>query len=124
MTELREVPEPLSERERLIIAVAVRVVVEFVRPTEGNLEIARALNKLVSREPDVSAANSLPVNLTPRENQVMQLVLGGRTNKEVAAALGLSLRTVEVYRASVMRKLGIRSAAELWPAAKRFGLVV
>lgn len=51
--------------------------------------------------------------LTPRERQVMDLVAKGYHNREVAAALGISPRTVEVHKARVMDKLQVRSVSEL-----------
>ncbi|HSD60729.1 MAG TPA: response regulator [Burkholderiales bacterium] len=51
--------------------------------------------------------------LTLRERQVMDLVAEGRSNRETAQALGISLRTVEVHRARMMDKLGVRSVPEL-----------
>ncbi len=51
--------------------------------------------------------------LTPREREVMDLVVAGRANREIAEQLGLSPKTVEVHRAHVMRKLQAGSAAEL-----------
>lgn len=51
--------------------------------------------------------------LTLRENQVMEQIVQGAANKEVAASLGLSPKTVEVHRANVMRKTRARSLAEL-----------
>lgn len=51
--------------------------------------------------------------LTPRENQVMDLVVEGEANKVMAIDLGLSERTVEIHRAKVMEKMGARSVAHL-----------
>jgi DNA-binding CsgD family transcriptional regulator len=51
--------------------------------------------------------------LTPREREVMALLLEGRANKVIADRLGISTRTVEVHRARVMAKLGVRNAVEL-----------
>lgn len=51
--------------------------------------------------------------LTAREREVMERVVSGESNKEVAAALGLSPKTVEVHRAHVMEKVGAQSLAEL-----------
>ena len=59
-----------------------------------------------------SASDRL-AGLTPREREVLQGIAEGRTNKEIAAALGLRSRTVESYRESLMRKLGIYTVAEL-----------
>lgn len=54
-----------------------------------------------------------PEVLSPRERAVAQHVVNGRTSKEAALALGLSPRTVEVHRAAILRKLGVKSTAEM-----------
>ncbi|KAA6186350.1 response regulator transcription factor [Thiohalocapsa marina] len=51
--------------------------------------------------------------LTPREHEVMSMVTDGKSNKEIAAALGVSAKTVEVHRARVMDKMRANSLAEL-----------
>lgn len=51
--------------------------------------------------------------LTPREHEVMAMVTAGRANKEIAAVLGVSAKTVEAHRARVMDKMHARSLAEL-----------
>jgi two-component system response regulator DctR len=51
--------------------------------------------------------------LTPREQEVMHRVAGGKLNKVIADEMKVSMRTVEVYRARVYAKLGVRSSAEL-----------
>ena len=56
------------------------------------------------------------------EREVMQLVVAGRANKQIAAELGLSLVTVKVHRGQVMRKMLARSVAELVRMADRLGL--
>jgi DNA-binding NarL/FixJ family response regulator len=50
---------------------------------------------------------------TPREVQVIRLVAEGKANKEIAAELGITMRTVETHRAKIMLKLGVHSLAEL-----------
>jgi FixJ family two-component response regulator len=60
--------------------------------------------------------------LTPRETEVMQLVVAGRVNKQIAAELGLSLVTVKVHRGQVMRKMLVKSVAELVRIADRLGI--
>jgi two-component system, LuxR family, response regulator FixJ len=59
--------------------------------------------------------------LTPRETEVMQRVARGQANKVIAMDLGVSQRTVELHRARVMRKLKMRSVAELVHAIDRIG---
>jgi two-component system response regulator DctR len=51
--------------------------------------------------------------LTPREREVMERVLAGDYNKNIADALGIAVRTVEVHRARIFEKMGVRSAVEL-----------
>jgi two-component system, LuxR family, response regulator DctR len=58
--------------------------------------------------------------LTPRERQVMTAVAEGHANKVIAIDLGLSMRTVEVHRARVFEKLGVRGAVELTKALSAF----
>ncbi len=51
--------------------------------------------------------------LTPKEREVARHIVNGYTSKEIGQAMGISPRTVEVHRASIMRKLGVHNAAEL-----------
>jgi DNA-binding NarL/FixJ family response regulator len=51
--------------------------------------------------------------LTEREREVLQLLAEGRSNKEVAAVLGVGVSTVETHRANLMQKLGLRNTAEI-----------
>ena len=52
-------------------------------------------------------------SLTPREQEVMELVVAGKANKNIAFALGISQRTVEIHRARVMEKMEVRSVSML-----------
>ncbi len=61
--------------------------------------------------------------LTPRERQILQLIAEGKSNKEIAALLELSVNTVSVHRANLMEALGIHLTAELVLYAVRKGLV-
>ena len=61
--------------------------------------------------------------LTQRERQVLALLAGGRSNREIAAALDLSVNTVAVHRASLKRTLAVRKTASLVLVAVRHGLV-
>lgn len=62
-------------------------------------------------------------DLTPREREIVQLVAEGRSSKEVAVMLGISVKTVESHRTNVMRKLRIRSVSQLVRYAVRNGIV-
>ena len=59
---------------------------------------------------------------TPREIEIIRLLAEGKTNKEIAAQLGITVRTVETHRAKVMLKLGLHSLAELIHYAMRHGI--
>lgn len=70
------------------------------------------------------AKTELPADpLTPREREVLQLVAEGRTTKEIAVVLGLSVKTAETHRTRIMRKLEIHDTASLVRYAIRRGLV-
>lgn len=66
--------------------------------------------EMVERQADLKRRAE---SLTPREREVMALVVDGRANKVIAIDLGLSERTVEIHRANVMEKMGARSVAHL-----------
>jgi FixJ family two-component response regulator len=59
--------------------------------------------------------------LTPRERQVLQHVLTGKLNKQIAADLGISLHTIKVHRGRMMVKLGLQAVADLVRAARKLG---
>lgn len=61
--------------------------------------------------------------LTQRERQVLQLIVQGKSNREIASLLGLSVNTVSVHRANLMQALGIHRTADLVVYAIRKGLV-
>ena len=61
--------------------------------------------------------------LTSREREVIQLLAEGKTSKEVAVALRLSVKTAETHRTNLMRKLGLHSVADLTRYAVRNGIV-
>ncbi|MCL4850649.1 MAG: DNA-binding response regulator, partial [Bryobacteraceae bacterium] len=61
--------------------------------------------------------------LTGRERQIYQLLAEGRSNKDIASLLVLSLHTVETHRTRIMEKMNVHSAAELVLSAVRRGIV-
>jgi DNA-binding NarL/FixJ family response regulator len=62
-------------------------------------------------------------SLTTRELEVLQLIVNGKSNKEIATVLGLSANTIAVHRANIMQTLGIHNTAEMVVYAIRKGLV-
>jgi len=61
--------------------------------------------------------------LTPREREILQLIAEGKSNKEIASMLNLSVYTVETHRANLMGKLGLKSVPELILYAVRKGII-
>jgi FixJ family two-component response regulator len=59
-------------------------------------------------------------SLTPREVDVLCYLLGGQINREIAAELRVTERTIKVHRGRVMEKLGVQSTAQLFPMALRY----
>jgi len=60
---------------------------------------------------------------TPREIEIIRLLAEGKSNKEIAALLGIAVRTVETHRSNIMRKLGLHSLADLIHYAMRSGII-
>jgi RNA polymerase sigma factor (sigma-70 family) len=80
---------------------------EATRDTKSRLDIVRA---------HIAA-------LTPREHEVFELVIRGKTNKQVANALGATERTIKAHRHRVMEKMQVQSLAELVSLAERVGVL-
>jgi DNA-binding CsgD family transcriptional regulator len=59
-------------------------------------------------------------SLSPREVDVLCYLLGGQINREIAAELSVTERTIKVHRGQVMKKLGVRSTAQLFPMLLRY----
>lgn len=72
---------------------------------------------------DSSPTNSPLGGLSPREVQVMRMVAGGKSSKEVATALGLEVETIRSYRKTMMKKLGVNNVASLTMLALAEGLL-
>lgn len=62
------------------------------------------------------------VELTPRQRQVLELVAAGRANKEIAARLRISVKTVEFHKSNLMARLGLRTTADLVKYALKHGM--
>ena len=84
----------------------------------------RALEAYILYVEQVKNSSQKPVEtLTPREREVLYLAAQGYTNAEIAAHLVISPRTVEVHRANMMRKLGLRTQADLIRFAIQQGIL-
>jgi FixJ family two-component response regulator len=83
---------------------------ELIDRINGALKLDAQNRESVDRLADLKAREQ---SLTPREREVLALVVDGKANKVIAIDLGLSERTVEIHRANVMEKMGARSVAHL-----------
>jgi FixJ family two-component response regulator len=83
-----------------------------------------ALERSVQAAETRRAAQERVSRLTPREVDIALALLSGRANKGVAHELGISVRTVEMHRAHIMAKLGVKSLAEAAVIATQAGLLV
>jgi DNA-binding NarL/FixJ family response regulator len=101
------------------LAVAVRAVVAgntYLSPSVAT-HVVQHYVRVPRTGPDPNA-NQL---LTPREREVLQLVAEGRSTKQIAGALCLSVKTVDTHRQQIMNKLDLHSVAELTKYAVRHG---
>jgi DNA-binding NarL/FixJ family response regulator len=103
----------------------------YVLKNAMDLELGAAIRKVAAGEtvfdPQVEQRSILKgersAALTQRELEVLQMIVDGKSNKEIATALDLSANTIAVHRANIMNSLGIHKTAELVVYAIRAGLV-
>jgi DNA-binding NarL/FixJ family response regulator len=103
----------------------------YILKNAMNLELGPAVRRVAGGEtvfdPQVEQPSALKgernSGLTPRELEVLQMIVDGKSNKEIAAELALSANTVAVHRANIMNALDIHKTAELVVYAIRAGLV-
>ena len=103
----------------------------YVLKNAMDLELGAAIRKVAAGEtvfdPQVEQPSVLKgersAALTQRELEVLQMIVDGKSNKEIATALDLSANTIAVHRANIMNSLGIHKTAELVVYAIRAGLV-
>ena len=103
----------------------------YVLKNAMDLDLVSAVKKIAAGktvlDPQIPRADALKGErgggLTPRELEILQHIVAGKSNKEIAADLNLSANTVAVHRANIMDTLGIHKTAELVVYAIRNGLV-
>lgn len=101
---------------RAMQAGAVNFLTKPVEPEALLDAVARSLEQDAAgrAERALSAgADSRLARLTPREREVLDLVVAGRLNKQIAAELGVAEKTVKVHRGRLMKKTGVRSVPDL-----------
>lgn len=117
---LEIVEKALSETENVCM-IMDRIGCTVEGPIDGQAAVARgreAIDVLTRNSRARSfglslGANSAQHRLTPREREVLSLIVGGTSNKEGGHLLGISTRTFEVHRSHIMEKLGAKNAADL-----------
>jgi two-component system, LuxR family, response regulator FixJ len=102
-------------------------VSDFIEKPFAQDVLLDALNTALSRDASgdddqAQAAKERLANLSPRETDVLKGVVAGKANKIIAYELGISARTVEIYRANLMSKTGTRNLSELMRVALAAGL--
>ena len=111
---------------RAIKAGAEDVLTKPVSSEEllGAIERALAQHRVTRSQRDrLDVVRAHIAKLTPREREVFELVIRGRTNKQVAAVLGATERTIKAHRHRVMEKMEVQSLAELVSLAERAGIL-
>jgi two-component system response regulator NreC len=120
------------------IAMALRAGIRgYLLKTQAAEDLVQAIREVIKGEiylsPGVSRivvdgylSGDRPAGdpLAPRERQVLQLVAEGKTSKEIAVLLGLTVKTAESYRARVMEKIDVHETAGLVRYAIRHGIIV
>lgn len=94
---------------------------DLVSAIKGVAEGKTVLDPQIERSGNLKGERD--TGLTPRELEILQHIVAGKSNKEIASELNLSVNTVSVHRANIMDALGIHKTAELVVYAIRNGLV-
>jgi FixJ family two-component response regulator len=82
----------------------------------------RAAQQAMAKRDETWSFTNRLARLTPREREVLALLVDGRLNKQAAFELGITEKTIKVHRARVMEKMGVRSLVELARATDRAGI--
>ena len=108
-----------SAASELIAAIRLAIADRYYVTPLAGAEAAR----VTSENPAQNPAELFGSKLTPRQREVLQLVAEGKSTKEISSALGISTKTVEFHRNSLMDELGVRSIAELTRYAIAQGII-
>jgi len=102
---------------------------DFLTKPVNAADLLRAVRAALHRDSDrrakrdaLAALQERLACLTPREREVLDHVITGKMNKQIAADLGTGEQNIKVHRGRLMRKMGVRSVAELVRVAERLGL--
>lgn len=129
-----------QESEGLVHQILAAGARGYLLKTDAGAQIIPAIKALCEHKPyltsraaevvlesyltgDGAAKHAAPGGLTPREREIVQLLAEGKSNKEVGADLGISVKTAETHRATIMHKLGFKAFSELVRFAVRNHIV-
>ncbi len=112
----------------MAVAALKKGAADFIEKPFNDKDMLRLIEQCLSldragrerRRQELEAARRL-ASLTEREREVLDLIIAGKLNKQIADALNISIKTVEVHRARVMEKMNVRSVAELVQAVVTVG---
>ena len=127
----------MHETDQLVQQVLSAGALGYVLKSDAARHLASAIESLAEHKPFFSAkvsgtvlegflkTSDVPTSdrLTPREREIVQLLAEGKSNKEASLILGISIKTTETHRASIMKKLDLKSFADLVRYAVRNEIV-
>ncbi|MCB1892970.1 MAG: response regulator transcription factor [Rhodocyclaceae bacterium] len=104
----------------MAVSALKKGAVDFIEKPFGDQDMLRLIVQCLeldranrARQLEAAAAAQRLAGLTEREAEVMDLILAGRLNKQIADVLNISIKTVEVHRGRIMDKMQVRTVAEL-----------
>ncbi|MGD7314294.1 response regulator transcription factor, partial [Ralstonia pseudosolanacearum] len=104
----------------MAVSTMKKGAVDFIEKPFDESELRELVERMLSKARtedsaarEQKAANDLLSRLTTREQQVLERIVAGRLNKQIADDLGISIKTVEAHRANIMEKLNVNTVADL-----------
>ena len=104
----------------MAVAALKKGAVDFIEKPFNDTQLLRLVSQCLTKELESRARRRQDAEvsrrldqITQREREVLDLIIIGKLNKQIADVLGISIKTVEVHRARVMEKMGAQSLAEL-----------
>jgi DNA-binding NarL/FixJ family response regulator len=93
----------------------------YISPVVAQGLVNQALESMT--EPSNRPKPAPPLTLSLRQREVLQLVAEGKSNKEIASAINVTVKTIEFHKARISKELGVRTTAELTKQAITLGLI-
>jgi two-component system, LuxR family, response regulator FixJ len=104
----------------MAVAAVKKGALDFIQKPYNDQQLLDLVNEALKRDAEMREQEArsqqiagLVASMTPREREVMEAVVSGKSNKVVAEELGVTIKTVEAHRARVMEKMGAESLAHL-----------